>query len=258
MQHLPTVQHQGDARGVHTLTLNDPERFNVLSAAMLGQLHQALDVIAADDGARVLVLRATGRAFCAGHDLREMAALPDEAAQQALFEQCSRFMLRLASLPVPVVAVVHGVATAAGCQLVAQCDLAVASDAARFGVNGIDVGLFCATPSVALTRKVGAALAADMLMTGRFLSATEALVAGLVSRVCADPALDGAAQAMVDALVQRPAAALRIGKTVLAQQQGLGLHAAYAMAGAAMAHNMMLPCAQHGVQAFLSKRAVGA
>ncbi len=249
-----SVQHLRDARGVHTLVLDDPERFNVLSSAALALLHAAITQVAADTAARVVVIRANGRAFCAGHDLREMAALPDEAAQRDLFERCSQVMLGLAQLQVPVLAVVQGVATAAGCQLVAQCDLAVASRAARFGVNGIDVGLFCSTPAVPLTRKIGPALAADLLMTGRFLQADEALGAGLVSRVCEPEALDALAQEVVDALLRRAGEALRIGKWLLAQQQGLGLQAAYGLAASAMAHNMMQPCAQAGVQAFVSKR----
>ena len=165
------LRHDADDRGVHTLTLNTPKAFNVLSASMLTALQAALNTIAADPQARAVVLAAQGKAFCAGHNLKEMSAHPDMAYYQALFAQCSRVMLAIQALPVPVIARVQGLATAAGCQLVAQCDLAVAVDTAKFGVNGIDVGLFCATPSVPLSRNVPQKLAMEMLLTGGFISA---------------------------------------------------------------------------------------
>lgn len=177
------LRHERDTRGVHRLTLAAPQRFNVLSEDVLTAMQAALAQVAADEAARALVIAAEGKAFCAGHDLREMRAQPELAYYQRLFAQCSRLMLGLVQLPVPVLARVQGVAAAAGCQLVAQCDLAIAAEGARFAVNGIDLGLFCATPSVPLSRNLPAKPALEMLMTGRFLSADEALAHGLVNRV---------------------------------------------------------------------------
>ncbi|MFN4104092.1 MAG: enoyl-CoA hydratase-related protein, partial [Tepidimonas sp.] len=186
----PILLHTRDARGVHTLTLNTPKAFNALSEAMLQALSAKLDEIAADEGARVLVIAAAGKAFCAGHNLKEMRANPRLEYYQQLFARCSRMMLQIQRLPVPVIARVQGLATAAGCQLVAQCDLAVAAEEARFGVNGIDVGLFCATPSVPLVRNVPVKVAMEMLLTGEFISAEEARQRGLVNRVVPLDALD--------------------------------------------------------------------
>src|SRR3990167_4946244 len=182
--------HARDGRGVHTLMLNTPKAFNVLSEAMLAAMQAAIDAVASDPTARVVVIAAHGRAFCAGHNLKEMRAHGDMVYFQKLFADCSRMMLALQNLPVPVIARVQGLATAAGCQLVAQCDLAVAASSATFGVNGIDAGLFCATPSVPLVRNILPKQAMEMLLTGEFISAEQAMARGLVNRVAAPDALD--------------------------------------------------------------------
>lgn len=244
-----------DERGVHTLTLNAPRSFNVLSEAMLSALQAALDTVAADPRARLVVIAANGRAFCAGHDLKQMRAHPDQAYYQRLFAQCSRLMLSIRQIEVPVIARVQGLATAAGCQLVAQCDLAVASESASFGVNGIDVGLFCATPGVALSRNILPKQAMEMLLTGDFISAEEARARGLVNRVAAPDALDAALQALVERLLAKPREALAMGKALFYRQLETGLASAYQLAGQSMACNMAHEVAQEGVQAFIDKRA---
>ena len=248
------VLHQHDARGVHRLTLNSPKSFNVLSEAVLGELQRQFDAIAADPTARVLVIAAEGKAFCAGHDLKQMKASPQLDYYQRLFAQCSKMMLSLLKLPVPVIARVQGLATAAGCQLVAQCDLAVAAESARFGVNGIDVGLFCATPSVPLVRNMQPKQAMEMLLTGGFIGAEEARARGLVNRVVSADALDAAVEELVAAIVAKPRAAVAAGKELFYRQRELGIEAAYQLAGQSMACNMMLDVAQEGVQAFIDKR----
>lgn len=244
-----------DPRGVHTLTLNAPRSFNVLSEAMMTAMQAALDVVAADPQARVVVIAANGRAFCAGHDLKEMKAKPDLAYYQALFAQCSKLMMSIRKLEVPVIARVQGLATAAGCQLVAQCDLAVAVHEASFGVNGIDVGLFCATPSVALSRNMLPKQAMEMLLTGDFISAEEAKSRGLVNRVVAADALDAELATLVDRLVAKPREALAMGKALFYRQLETGMESAYQLAGQTMACNMAHDVAQEGVQAFIDKRA---
>lgn len=254
----PCLRQARDARGVHTLTLNAPQQFNVLSEAMLGALEAALVKVAQDPGARVVVIAAEGKAFCAGHDLKEMKAQPKLAYYQALFARCARLMVQLQNLSVPVVARVQGLATAAGCQLVAQCDLALASDVARFGVNGIDVGLFCATPSVPLVRNMGRKQAMHMLMTGDFIDAAEACRRGLVNQVLAPEALDGALEALLQRLLAKPAPALAMGKALFYRQVETGVEAAYQLAVQSMACNMVLDVAQDGVQAFVDKRKPGA
>ena len=246
--------HTHDARGVHTLTLNRPGSFNTLDEEVLGAMEVALKALAQDTSARVLVIAAHGKAFCAGHNLKEMRAQPSLAYYQKLFAQCTRVMLAIQNLPVPVVARVQALATAAGCQLVAQCDLAVASNAARFGVNGIDVGLFCATPSVPLVRNMPAKQAMEMLLTGAFITAEQALAGGLVNRVVPPEQLDAEVEGLVQALLDKPREALAMGKALFYQQRETGVHAAYQLAGQTMACNMMHPVAQEGVQAFIEKR----
>ena len=248
------LRHTRDAQGVHRLTLNSPATFNVLGESMLAALQQAIDTVAADGEARALVLAAEGKAFCAGHNLKEMRAQPELAYYQQLFAQCSRMMLALRQLPVPVIARVQGVATAAGCQLVAQCDLAVAASEARFGVNGIDVGLFCATPSVPLVRNVPAKRAMEMLLTGDFIDARTALAQGLVNRVVAADALDAEVEKLVHSILEKPRTAVAMGKALVYQQRELGLEAAYQLAGQTMACNMMDAAAQDGARAFAEKR----
>ena len=186
----PLVLRDGDSRGVVTLTLNRPEAFNALSEGVLATLQDELDRVARDESARVVVLAAAGKAFCAGHDLKEMRAQPSLEYYQRLFAQCTRMMLTVRRLPVPVIARVQGTATAAGCQLVAQCDLAVASSAARFAVSGVSLGLFCSTPSVPLSRNISSKEAFEMLVTGEFIDAREAKERGLVNRVVAPETLD--------------------------------------------------------------------
>jgi enoyl-CoA hydratase/carnithine racemase len=249
------VLHHRDARGVHTLTLNSPSTFNALSEAVLAALQHSLDQVAKDDMGRVVVLSAAGKAFCAGHNLKEMRAQPELAYYQQLFAQCTRMMLAIQNLPVPVIARVQGIATAAGCQLVAQCDLAVASDSALFGVNGIDVGLFCATPSVPLSRNIGAKQAMEMLLTGEFLTAAQAQTQGLVNRVTVAAELDAQVEHLVAAVLSKPREAVRMGKALFYKQREMGIEAAYQLAGQTMACNMVHPVAQEGVQAFIEKRA---
>ena len=251
---LTPILHTVDRRGVHTLFLNRPAAFNALSAGMLAALQTALDGIACDGAARVVVLASSGKAFCAGHDLKDLYANPQMAYCQRLFSQCTRMMLSLQNLPVPVIARVQGLATAAGCQLVAQCDLAVASASASFGVNGIDVGLFCATPSVPLSRVMPAKQAMEMLLTGEFITAEEARLRGLVNRVVPADALDAGVEGLVGALLRKPKEALAMGKALFYRQRETGIEAAYQLAGQSMACNMMHPVAQEGVQAFIDKR----
>ena len=243
-----------DDRGVVTLTLNDPLRFNALGNDMLAALQQALDTIARDETARVVVLAANGKAFCAGHNLKDMAAHPDLAWYQQLFAQCSRVMLAIHKLPVPVIARVQGMATAAGCQLVAQCDLAVAADGASFATSGIHYGLFCATPSVPLVRNVPTKRAMEMLLTGDFIDARTALEQGLLNRVVAPQALDAEVESLVQSILSKPRVAVAMGKALVYQQRELGLDAAYQLAGQAMAVNMMDEAAQEGARAFAEKR----
>lgn len=250
----PILLHNRDDRGVHTLTLNTPKAFNALSEAMLAALSSALDEVARDESSRLVILAAAGKAFCAGHNLKEMKAHPSLAYYQQLFAQCSRMMMQIQRLPVPVIARVQGLATAAGCQLVAQCDLAVAVEEARFGVNGIDVGLFCATPSVPLVRNVPTKVAMEMLLTGEFMSAQEARARGLVNRVVAADALDAEVERLVVSILAKPREAIAMGKAVFYQHRETGIEAAYQLAGQTMACNMVHEVAQEGVQAFIDKR----
>lgn len=248
------VRHHRDARGVVTLELNRPQAFNALSEDLLAALQAALDAVAADRQVRVVVIAAAGRAFCAGHDLKEMRAEPSLAYYLRLFAQCARMMLSIQQLPMPVIARVHGMATAAGCQLVAMCDLAVASRDARFAVSGVNLGLFCSTPSVALSRNLSRKAAFEMLVTGDFISADEAQAKGLVNRVTEPDALDAGVEQLVASIVAKPAVALAAGKGLFYRQLESGIAAAYDDAGQTMACNMMDAAALEGVQAFIDKR----
>jgi enoyl-CoA hydratase/carnithine racemase len=243
-----------DARGVVTLTMNRPASFNALSEEMLAALQAALDRIAPDESVRAVVLAASGKAFCAGHNLKEMIATPQLDYYQQLFAQCSRMMLAIQKLPVPVIARVQGIATAAGCQLVAQCDLAVASSEAAFAVSGVNFGLFCSTPSVPLLRNVPAKQAMEMLVTGDFIDAREAQARGLVNRAVPPDQLDAEVGKLVDSILAKPRVALAMGKELFYRQREMGLEAAYQLAGQTMAANMMDHCAQEGVTAFTQKR----
>jgi enoyl-CoA hydratase/carnithine racemase len=243
-----------DRDGVTTLTLNRPAQFNALSEEMLSALQIELDDIAGDTAIRCVVLAAAGRAFCAGHDLKQMRAHPDQAYYEALFETCSRVMLSIVNLPVPVIARVHGMATAAGCQLVASCDLAVAAESATFAVSGINVGLFCSTPAVALSRNVSPKRAFEMLVTGRFIPAAEALSNGLISAVAPDDQLDAALATLTAEICAKSPVAIRTGKAMFGRQRTMGLEDAYRYAGSVMAGNMMAEDAAEGIDAFMAKR----
>ena len=250
----PVLLHARQSDGVHKLTLNSPATFNALSEEMLSLLQAALDEVASDSSARAVVIAAEGKAFCAGHNLKDMRAQPELIYYQKLFAQCTRMMLTIQKLPVPVIAKVQGLATAAGCQLVAQCDLAVAADHATFGVNGIDVGLFCATPSVPLVRNMPAKQAMEMLLTGEFISADSARTRGLVNRVVPAASLDEEVAKLLQAILVKPKEAIAMGKALFYKQRETGIEAAYQLAGQTMACNMMHPVAQEGVQAFIDKR----
>lgn len=250
----PPVLTQRDGRGVVTLTLNRPQSFNALSEAMLAALLAELDEIARDETARAVVVAGAGKAFCAGHDLKEMRATPSLEYYRGLFSKCSRVMLAIQRLPVPVIARVQGIATAAGCQLVAMCDLAVASTEARFAVSGVNFGLFCSTPSVALSRNLLQKQAMEMLLTGDFIDAEEARNRGLVNRVAPPDQLDTEVEALVGKIVAKPRAAIAFGKAQFYRQIETGIEAAYAIASEAMACNMMEAAALEGVQAFIDKR----
>ncbi|MEX8519744.1 MAG: enoyl-CoA hydratase [Leptothrix sp. (in: b-proteobacteria)] len=250
----PLLLRSQDARGVITLTLDRPQAFNSLSEAMLAALQREFELIAQDETARVVVLAAAGRAFCAGHDLKEMRAEPSLDYYRELFGACGKVMLALQKLPVPVIARVHGVATAAGCQLVAMCDLAVAVNTAKFAVSGVNLGLFCSTPSVALSRNMGRKQAFEMLVTGEFISADEARARGLVNRVVASEALDAEVEKLVASIVAKPRTAVAMGKELFYRQLEMGIGAAYQAATQTMACNMMDESALEGVQAFIDKR----
>ena len=248
------VELDHPAPGVWRLTLNRAGNFNALSSDMMSALQAALINASQAPACRVVVLAARGKAFCAGHDLREMLALNDLAAYQALFAQCSRLMLAIQTLPQPVVAQVQGMATAAGCQLVAVCDLAVAAETAQFAVSGIRHGLFCATPSVALSRNMHRKQAMEMLLTGEFIDAETAVNRGLVNRLVPADQLAAAVLEVCASIVAKPEPAVRMGKALFYRQLELGSAAAYELAGHAMACNMLEPSAREGFEAFLEKR----
>lgn len=239
---------------VVTLTLNRPDQFNALSEELLGDLQAALDKVAADGSARVVVIAGAGRAFCAGHDLKQMRANCDHETMRRLFRQCGRVMTTIVQMPQPVIARVHGVATAAGCQLVASCDLAVAADTARFAVSGINVGLFCSTPAVALSRNMGRKQAMEMLLTGEFIDAAEAQRRGLVNRVVPVDGLDAEVARLAGLICAKSAAAISMGKQLFYRQMEAGLDAAYQLATETMACNMMCEDAGEGIDAFMAKR----
>ena len=254
MNDTTPVLHDKDERGVVTLTLNRPQAFNSLSEAMLEALQAALDRVADDSTARAVVIAAAGKAFCAGHDLKEMRAKPSQGYYERLFAQCGRVMMSIQKLPVPVIARVQGIATAAGCQLVATCDLAVAVREARFAVSGVNLGLFCSTPGVALSRNLSRKDAFEMLVTGDFISAEQALYKGLVNRVVDADQLDAEVAALLGRIVTKPRVAIAMGKALFYRQLELGTQAAYDDASQTMACNMMDEGALEGVQAFIDKR----
>lgn len=240
--------------GVTTLTLNRPAARNALSTGLMTELQAALDAAADDPHTRVVVIAGNGPGFCAGHDLREMRANPRQAAYEALFDQCSRLMQSIIDLPKPVIARVHGIATAAGCQLVATCDMAIATESARFATPGVNIGLFCSTPMVALSRAVGRKQAMKMLLTGEMIPASEALDAGLVTEVVPDAVLADRTAQLAALIAAKSPLTLRIGKQAFYRQAEMSLADAYAYASRVMTQNMLARDAEEGIDAFLEKR----
>lgn len=249
-----TVLLREDRDGITTLTLNRPKQYNAMSEAVLAALQQELDRIAEDETVRVVVIAAKGKAFCAGHDLKQMRANPSETYYQNLFDQCSRMMMSINRLPQPVVAKVQGIATAAGCQLVAACDLAVAVDTARFATSGINVGLFCSTPAVAVSRNLSRKKALEILLTGDFIDAQTALAEGLVNRVVPAEQLDAAVAELAETIKAKSPVAVSTGKAMFYRQLEMGLEEAYHYASETMACNMMAEDAGEGIDAFMEKR----
>lgn len=254
-----TILQREDNDNIATLTMNAPDRLNALSDAMLAALQSNLDDIADDTTVSAVILRGTGKAFCAGHDLKEM-----QAGRQAedggaayfadLFARCATMMQRIQSMPQPVIAQVHGIATAAGCQLVATCDLAVASDDTRFGVNGVNIGLFCSTPMVALTRNIPRKAAFEMLTTGRFINAREAQELGLINRAVHADALSRETQDFARSIASKLSSAVKVGKQAFYAQAQMTTADAYAYTGNVMVQNMLVADTDEGINAFLEKR----
>lgn len=249
----PILLRQDD-NGITTLTLNRPRQYNTLSEAMLTALHDTLDDIEHDDSVRVVILAGAGKAFCAGHDLKEMRARPDQEYYRELFSKCSEMMLTMNRIPQPIIARVHGIATAAGCQLVATADLAVASTEASFATSGINVGLFCATPGVPLSRNILRKHAMEMLLTGEFVSAEGAARLGLVNRVVEPDLLDQQVISLARHITKRSPVAVRTGKQMFYRQIDKELQSAYDFAAEVMACNMMAEDAAEGIDAFIEKR----
>jgi enoyl-CoA hydratase/carnithine racemase len=247
---LTTVEN-----GVTTLTLNRPQRFNPLSIQMIAAIQAELDAIASDASVRVVILAAEGKGFCAGHDLKEMRAhTEDKGWQQGLFDACSRMMIAFTEIPQPVIARVQGIATAAGCQLVSMCDLAVASDTATFAMPGVNIGVFCSTPAVGVVRNVGRKHAMEMLLTGELIDAATAQSWGLINRVVPSSRLDAEIRRFTDIILSRSSATIRFGKQAFYRQIDHPLAAAYDIAGEVMACNLLLDDAAEGIDAFLEKR----
>ncbi len=255
-----TILDRNDSEAIATLTLNMPEKLNALSDGMIAALHNALDAIAEDRTIRAVIIKGTGKAFCAGHDLREMQAARQAgdggtAAFKDLFDRCAAMMLRIKSIPQPVIAQVHGIATAAGCQLVATCDLAIAADDTKFGVNGVNIGLFCSTPMVALTRNIPRKAAFEMLTTGRFIPAGEAQSLGLINKAVPADILETETRTLARTIAAKLASAVGIGKQAFYAQAQLPVAEAYSYTGDVMAQNMSNTDTNEGITAFLEKRA---
>lgn len=251
--------HSDLVDGVVTVTMTAPARLNALSDAMLTALHAKFDEIAEDPTAKVVILRGEGKAFCAGHDLKEMqsARQADDggaAAFQDLFDRCSALMGRIRTLPQPVIAQVHGIATAAGCQLVATCDLAVAAEGTRFGVNGVNIGLFCSTPMVALSRNIGRKRTFELLTTGEFMHTDEARALGLINKIAPPAELDATTQAFAQTIARKLGVAVKIGKEAFYDQLERPTQDAYAYTSAVMVANMLDKDTDEGITAFLEKR----
>ncbi|SJM67082.1 enoyl-CoA hydratase [Psychrobacter piechaudii] len=247
-------QDSSDNSGVVTLTLNNPKQFNALSVALLTALQKELDEIKKDNSILVVVIAAEGKAFCAGHNLKEMRAHSEREFHQALFNQCSQMMLTLNRMPQVVIAKVQGIATAAGCQLVASCDLAVASRTAKFATSGINVGLFCSTPAVAVSRNLSPKLAFEMLITGEFIDAETAAAQGLINRVAEPEQLDNELQALIQAIISKSPVATATGKQMFYNQLSMSLPDAYDYASQVMVDNMMADDVAEGIDAFVEKR----
>ncbi|OXL23024.1 enoyl-CoA hydratase [Psychrobacter sp. DAB_AL32B] len=243
-----------DLSSVVTLTLNRPKQFNALSVELLSAMQTELDSIAQDNNIQVVIIAANGKAFCAGHNLKEMRANADEAFQRALFQQCSQMMLTINQMPQVVIAKVQGIATAAGCQLVAACDLAIASDDTKFATSGINVGLFCSTPAVAVSRNLPRKQAFEMLITGEFIDAYTALQQGLINRVATAEQLDATLQSLIDAITAKSSVAVRTGKNMFYKQLDMELADAYEYASEVMTCNMMADDVSEGIDAFIEKR----
>lgn len=242
-----------DENGVATLTLNRAVQFNALSEDLIADLASELDAIASDASVRVVVVAGAGKAFCAGHDLKEMRANPSKEYQQVLFRKCGKMMMKLIGLPQPVIARVHGMAVAAGCQLVAMCDLAVSVDTVKFAVSGVNLGLFCSTPAVSLSRNLPRKQAFEMLVTGEFIDAQTALDRGLVNRVVPADRLDEQISRLTESIRAKSPAAVALGKQAFYQQIEMGLDGAYQLAAETMACNMMTEDAREGIDAFIAK-----
>ena len=249
-----TILLREDIDGIAVLTLNRPKQYNALSGTLLTELQQSLDEIGADTSIRVVIIAANGKAFCPGHDLKEMRSSEDKAFHQALFNQCSAMMLTINTMPQPVIAEVGGIATAAGCQLVANCDLAVASEDARFAVSGINFGLFCSTPAVPLSRNMPRKQAMQMLLTGDFISARQALAYGLINEVVEAVGLKQTTRELARKIASKSPHAVKLGKQMFYHQLPMDLSEAYAYADEKMACNMDSEDAREGIDAFIEKR----
>ena len=253
-----TSQNEGlvlraDDAGVTTLTLNRPDQFNTLSSPLMRELLAQLQAIADDPSVRVVVITGAGRAFCAGHDLNEMKADPSEAAMKTMFDLCTSYMMQITNMPQPVIAKINGTAAAAGCQLVAQCDLAIAVDTAKFGTSGINIGLYCSTPSVPVTRNLGRKQAMELLMTGDLIAAQQAENWGLINKAVPANELDAAVAEMASKIASKSPTAVALGKDLFYTQLEEGMEAAYARAGNAITCNMQLDETRSAIDAFLNK-----
>ncbi len=246
--------YRTDTDSVATITLNKPDQYNPLSWKMLTHIQDTLDSIAQDESIRVVILAAKGRAFCAGHDLKEIRKHDNDKFSRELFAKCSRMMLTMTQIPQPVIASVQGIATAAGCQLVANCDLAIASTQARFAVSGINLGLFCSTPGVALSRNVSRKNAFEMLLTGEFIDAAQAVEKGLVNRTAEPETLQEATMDFARSIAEKPREVIALGKRLFYEQLDQGLESAYSIASERMACNLEFPSATEGIDAFIEKR----
>ena len=246
-----------DEAGVCTLTLNRQHQYNALSEDLIEALHRTLDAIAGDPSVRVVVITGAGRGFCAGHDLKEMSGHAEQSYFDDLFSRCNRMMQSIVTLPQPVIAKVHGLATANGCQLVSICDLAVAADSAQFALCGVKLGLFCSTPSVGVSRNILRKRAFELLVTGAFIDAHTAVQDGLINRAVPEDQLNAEVRRLAESIVANPAVAIEIGKKMFYRQLELDLEDAYDYAGGVMARNMMEEHAREGIAAFLEKREPG-